>query len=142
VRAVHHLDLWVAEPAVAAGEWGWLLGELGWEVDLDGVSWVHDDGTYVFLERSADQVDAPYDRMRPGMNPRIEEVVQRPSRNHVALTCDSRELLDRVRSESAAHGWHELFADRYPHAGGEQHTALYLENSEGFEVEVVLARQP
>jgi hypothetical protein len=125
MRAVHHLDLWVVDPAVAAGEWGWLLGELGWEVDIEGVSWVHDDGTYVFLERSADQVDAPYDRMRPGLN-------------HLALTCSTRELLDRIRSESTAHGWHELFADRYPHAGGDQHTALYLENSEGFEVEVVL----
>jgi hypothetical protein len=30
-----------------------------------------------------------------------------------------------------------MYADRYPHAGGDQHTALYLENSEGFEVEVV-----
>jgi hypothetical protein len=34
-----------------------------------------------------------------------------------------------------------MFADRYPHAGGEQHTALYLENSEGFEVEVVVEPQ-
>ena len=47
-------------------------------------------------------------------------------------------LLDRIRAESSAHGWHELFADRYPHAGGDDHTALYLENSEGFEVELVV----
>jgi hypothetical protein len=31
-----------------------------------------------------------------------------------------------------------MFADRYPHAGGEQHTAHHLENSEGFEIEVVV----
>jgi hypothetical protein len=121
---VHHLDLWVADAVVAVGEWGWLLGELGWEVDIDGASWVHEDGTYLFLERSPDLVDAPYDRMRPGMN-------------HLALSCPDRATLDRMRSESSAHGWHELFADRYPHAGGEQHTALYLENDEGFEVELV-----
>ena len=42
-----------------------------------------------------------------------------------------------MRAESSAHGWHELYADRYPHAGGDQHTALFLENSEGFEVEIV-----
>jgi hypothetical protein len=31
-----------------------------------------------------------------------------------------------------------MFADRYPHAGGAGHVALYLENSEGFEVEIVV----
>lgn len=35
------------------------------------------------------------------------------------------------------HGWQELFADKYPHAGGPTHTALFLENTEGFEVELV-----
>lgn len=122
-RAIHHWDLWVADPAVAADEWGWLFGELGWAAD--GASWMADDGTYVFLERSPDQVDAPHDRMRPGVN-------------HLAFTVEDRPLLDRIRAESSAHGWHELFADRYPHAGGDEHTALYLENSEGFEVELVV----
>ena len=125
-RAVHHLDLWVGDPAVAASEWGWLLGELEWDVSDDGRSWTHEDGTHVFLERSSDQVEEPYDRMRPGVN-------------HLALTVGDRATLDRIRAESSAHGWRELFADRYPHAGGERHTALYLESSEGFEVEIVLA---
>lgn len=124
-RALHHIDLWVGDPGVACAEWGWLLGEVGWEADGDR-SWVHPDGTYLFMERSADQIDEAYDRHRPGIN-------------HLALTCESRELLDRIRAESSAHGWHELFAARYPHAGGEQHTALYLENSEEFEIEVVLS---
>lgn len=124
-RAVHHLDLWVVDQAAAADEWGWLLGELDWEVDLPHQSWQHPDGTYLFLECSPDQADEPHDRMRPGLN-------------HLALTVEERTTLDRIRAESSAHGWHELFADRYPHAGGEEHTALYLENSEGFEVEVVL----
>ncbi|MGZ4448850.1 MAG: VOC family protein [Nocardioides sp.] len=124
MRALHHLDLWVGDVASATGEWGWLLGELEWEQDGER-SWRHADGTYVFLETSADQVDAPYDRLRPGVN-------------HLALTVEDRPLLDRLRAESSAHGWHELFADRYPHAGGELHTALYLESSEGFEVELVL----
>ncbi|GHJ61110.1 glyoxalase [Nocardioides sp. OK12] len=124
-RALHHLDLWVGDLERAVDEWGWLLGELGWEVDLPGSSWCHPDGTYLFLEHSPDQRDAAYDRMRPGVN-------------HLALCVDSRTLLDRMRAESTAHGWHEMYADRYPHAGGEQHTALYVESSEGFEVEVVL----
>lgn len=127
-RALHHLDLWVDDPAVAGAEWEWLLGEVGWEADQvagTGRSWRHPDGTYFFLERSPDQLTGSHDRHRPGVN-------------HLAVTAETRDLLDRIRAESSGHGWHELFADRYPHAGGEQHTALYLENSEGFEVEVVL----
>ena len=124
-RAVHHLDLWVSDLSVSLDEWGWLLGEIGWEIDIEGASWVHPDGTYLFMERSVDQVDEPYDRMRPGLN-------------HLALTVEDRPLLDRLRAESTAHGWHEMFADRYPHAGGEDHTALYVQNSEGFEVELVV----
>lgn len=127
-RSIHHIDIWVRDPGVAIDEWTWLLGELGWEGDGGGresASWAHPDGTYLFVERSADQADEPHDRLRPGVN-------------HLAFACDERSLLDRIRAESSAHGWHELFADRYPHAGGEQHTALYLQSSEGFEVEVVL----
>ena len=116
-HAVHHLDLWVTDPVEAAGEWGWLLGELGWEdaSGTTGCSWAHPDGTYVFMQRSPDQLNG----------------------QHLALVTDERGLLDRMRAESSAHGWHELYADRYPHAGGDQHTALFLENSEGFEVEIV-----
>lgn len=128
-RGLHHLDLWVSDPLSAVGEWGWLFGELGWEAlaasGSTGSSWAHADGTYVFLERSPDQVDVPHDRLRPGIN-------------HLAFTVTDRTLLDRIRSESTEHGWHELFAERYPHAGGDTHTTLYLENSEGFEVELVV----
>jgi hypothetical protein len=125
-HAVHHLDLWVTDPVEAAGEWGWLLGELGWEdaSGTTGCSWAHLDGTFLFIQRSPDQLDEHHDRLRPGLN-------------HLALLADERALLDRMRAESSGHGWHELFADRYPHAGGDQHTALFLENSEGFEVEIV-----
>jgi len=125
MRAIHHWDLWVSDPAVASEEWGWLLGELDWAAGDSGDVWEHPDGTYLFLERSPDQRDEPHDRLRPGVN-------------HLALTVEDRATLDRIRAESSGHGWRELFADRYPHAGGEQHTALYLENSEGFEVEVVV----
>lgn len=131
-RAVHHLDLWVADPSVATAEWAWLLGELGWDADMEwdsGRSWSHPDGTYLFLERSPDQAEAAHDRLRPGLN-------------HLALVGGSRERLDRIRAESSAHGWHEMYADRYPHAGGERHTALYLENTEGFEVEIVCPDDP
>jgi hypothetical protein len=127
-RALHHLELWVSDPGCAGEEWAWLLGEIGWEDDGawgTGRSWSHPDGTYLFLESSDDVAGEPHDRMRPGVN-------------HLAFVVEDRVLLDRIRGASTEHGWHELFAARYPHAGGEQHTALYLESSEGFEVELVV----
>lgn len=43
----------------------------------------------------------------------------------------------RPSAAAREHGWNELFAESYPHAGGPQHVALFLENHEGFEVEIV-----
>ena len=123
-RALHHLDLWVDDVATAEGEWGWLLACCDWQREEGALSWVHPDGTYLFMEHSSDQ-HGEHDRLRPGVN-------------HLALIVGTRRELDRVRAESTEHGWHEMYADRYPHAGGEQHMALYLESSEGFEVEVVV----
>lgn len=126
-RAIHHFDLWVQDPATATPEWSWLLVACGWEVDFveaTGGSWKHPDGTYAFLERSPDLVDGPHERLRPGIN-------------HLAFTVADEAALDAVRAGAAGHGWSELFGEKYPHAGGADHTALYLENSEGFEVEIV-----
>lgn len=124
MRAIHHWDLWVDDFETASGEWGWLFGELGWEAGEKGHLWEAPDGTYVFMEHSKDQ-HGTQDRLRPGVN-------------HIAFMIDDRDQLDRIRAASTEHGWHEMYADRYPHAGGDEHTALYLESSEGFEVEIVL----
>ncbi|MER5673351.1 hypothetical protein [Pseudonocardia alni] len=61
----------------------------------------------------------------------------RPGLNHLALAVSGRARLDALRADCAAHGWSELFAGTYPHAGGPDHTALFVENAEGFEVELV-----
>ncbi|MFD6792395.1 MULTISPECIES: hypothetical protein [Prauserella salsuginis group] len=57
--------------------------------------------------------------------------------NHVAFWAGGRGDVDRLAAEGAAHGWRLLFADRHPYAGGPDHYAAFLENSEGFEVELV-----
>ena len=67
----------------------------------------------------------PHDRTRAGLN-------------HLALRATGRILLDAIQRDCSNHGWTELFADKYPHAGGPKHTALFLENSEGFELEIVV----
>lgn len=124
--ALHHVELWTTDLAEAEEGWRWLLTTLGWS-DGDtwtaGRTWTHPDGTYLVLEQSPDVI-GPHDRLRAGLN-------------HLAVNCPSVDVLDLIRTQASAHGWHELFPDRYPHAGGPSHTALFLENVQGFEVEIV-----
>jgi len=40
-------------------------------------------------------------------------------------------------ADALGHGWRLMFADRHPYAGGDQHYAAYLENRDGYEVELV-----
>jgi catechol 2,3-dioxygenase-like lactoylglutathione lyase family enzyme len=57
--------------------------------------------------------------------------------NHVAFWAGARSDVDRIVEEAADHGWRLLFEDRHPHAGGAEHYAAYLEDADGFEVELV-----
>ncbi len=132
VNPVHHLELWTADLATVLPSWDWLLAEIGWAVHHDpdwpqGRTWHHESGVYLVLEQSPD-VSGPHDRLRAGLN-------------HLALRTTDREHLDRVRGRCVEHGWSEMFAERYPYAGGPDHVALFIENSEGFEVELV-AQEP
>jgi catechol 2,3-dioxygenase-like lactoylglutathione lyase family enzyme len=123
---LHHLELWVADLGEAEASWGWLLGRLGYELSdrwTNGQSWQRDQ-TYVVLDAGPDRVDAPHDRLRPGLN-------------HVAFFAGSPSDVDDMVEEAPAHGWTLLFADRHPHAGGPAQYAAYLENTAGFEVELV-----
>lgn len=126
---LHHLELWTSDLALAEPSWHWLLTTLGWQAERVegwelGRIWRHADGSYIVLEQSDEVQGCDVRRCRPGMN-------------HLALTIADRADLDSLRAEAGRHGWTELFAERYPHAGGDDHVAWYGENAEGFEVEVV-----
>ena len=123
---LHHLEIWVADLAVARRSWDWLLGELGWHVDSEwpvGVSHRRGD-VYVVLESGPDVDGDLHQRRRPGLN-------------HLAFHAGGRSDVDRLVAAAPAHGWSLLFADRHPYAGGAQHYAAYLESVDGFEVELV-----
>src|SRR6202035_4879171 len=61
----------------------------------------------------------------------------RPGLNHLAFHVESRAMTDELSVDAGQHGWRMLFADQYPYAGGTGHYAAYLENIDGFEVELV-----
>jgi catechol 2,3-dioxygenase-like lactoylglutathione lyase family enzyme len=127
---LHHVELWVPDLDRAVAEWGWLLEALGHAVHQDwpaGRSW-RLGPTYLVVERSPDLDGVAHERRRPGLN-------------HLAFHAGDRAAVDALSADAATHGWRALFAERYPWAGGPEHYAAYLENSDGFEVELV-ARTP
>lgn len=125
---LHHVEIWVPDLGRAALSFGWLLGALGYATFQDwddGRSWRLGD-TYLVLERSRALTADRHDRCRPGLN-------------HLAFHVADRDAVDALAAEAPAHGWRLMFPDRHPYAGGDQHYAAYLEDDDGFEVELVAA---
>lgn len=121
----HHVEVWVADDA-EFDAWRWLLGELEFSLTQEwseGMSWAA-AGAYLTLTTSPNLSAAEHDRRRPGMN-------------HLAFRGGSREAVDALMASAPAHGWQKLYQDRYPHAGGPDHYAGWLENATGFKAEIV-----
>jgi catechol 2,3-dioxygenase-like lactoylglutathione lyase family enzyme len=128
---LHHVELWVPDLPRAAASWGWLLERLGYTPFQDwpaGRSWRLGD-TYLVIEQSPGLAAEAHDRHLPGLN-------------HLAFHVESVELVETLAEEATEHGWTLLFGDRHPHAGGPDHYAAYLENVDGFEVELVAGQGP
>jgi hypothetical protein len=124
VSAVHHIELWVPDIITAREEWRWLLGSIGWTFRNTSPTAfeLRRDGVYLFVEQSPALSGDVHDRLAPGVN-------------HLAFNAGPRERLDAIVGAAPAHGWTLLFD--YPHAGGPDHYAAYLEDSRGYEVELV-----
>jgi catechol 2,3-dioxygenase-like lactoylglutathione lyase family enzyme len=123
---LHHVELWVPDLVRACEQWGWLLSELGYVQFQDwehGRSWLL-GGTYLVIEQSPALSASDHDRLRPGVN-------------HLAFHAGSRASVDALAAAGPAHGWTLLFPQAHPHAGGQDHYAAYLTNTDGFEVELV-----
>ncbi|GAA1893846.1 VOC family protein [Asanoa iriomotensis] len=123
---LHHVELWVPDLNRAVTSWGWLLTALGYEQFQDwpaGRSW-RLGPTYVVVEQSPALSADTHDRLRPGLN-------------HLAFHVASRAEVDALVDEAPKHGWTLLFPDRHPHAGGPDTYAAYMEDTDGFEAELV-----
>lgn len=126
--ALHHVELWVPDIGRATASFGPLLEALGYRPFQHwdrGRSW-RLGATYLVFEESSALSAGTHDRLRPGLN-------------HLAFHVTTRAELDGLVDRAVRSGWRLLFPDRHPHAGGEQTCAAYLENADGFEVELVAA---
>jgi catechol 2,3-dioxygenase-like lactoylglutathione lyase family enzyme len=125
---LHHVELWVPDLNRAVDSLGWLLERLGYVLHQEwpaGRSW-RLGPTYLVVEQSLAQTGSRHDRCAPGLN-------------HLAFHVRDDPEVERLVAEGKEHGWALLFADRHPFAGGDTHYAAYLENQDGFEVELVAA---
>jgi len=126
VGLLHHVELWVSDLTVAHPRWQWLLSSLGYEQFQlwdNGVSYQLGP-TYIVLEQSPALIGGRHDRRRAGLN-------------HLAFHAGTRSALDRLVDRSEQHGWRLMYVDQHPFAGGADNYAAYLEDDEGYEVELV-----
>ncbi|WP_225802723.1 VOC family protein [Streptomyces sp. NK15101] len=123
---LHHVEIWVPDLERAVVSFGWLLEALGYTLFQswnNGRSW-RLAATYLVIEQSPALTADRHDRCRPGLN-------------HLAFHVEDHHTVETLASEAPRHGWSLMFPDRHPHAGGAQTYAAYLENTDGFEVELV-----
>lgn len=124
--ALHHVELWVPDLERGVASLGWLLEAMGYEALQrweTGRSWKL-GVTYLVIEQSPAMTGEQCDRQAPGLN-------------HLAFHVENDIEVERLVAEGAEHGWALMFGDRHPFAGGAAHYAAYLENQDGFEVELV-----
>ncbi|MDP9416503.1 MAG: VOC family protein [Actinomycetota bacterium] len=126
---LHHVEIWVPDLAGAVARWGWLFDRLGraayqqWNA---GRSWREPDSrVYVVLEQS------------PALGHRRRHERTHPGLNHLAFRAGPRSRVDALAREAPHRGWSLMFPDRHPYAGGSGHYAAYLEDADGYEVELV-----
>lgn len=128
IGALHHLEFYVADLARSAEFWGSLLAHFGYEPFQEwdeGVSF-RTSGVYLVF------VLAP---------PGARELDRRSAGlNHLAFGLDTPARVDALRAELAASGVRLLYDDRYPHAGGDDHYAVFFEDPDGLKVEVVASQ--
>jgi catechol 2,3-dioxygenase-like lactoylglutathione lyase family enzyme len=128
---LHHVEIWVPDLNRAISQWGWLLEELGytlfqnWE---DGRSW-RLGHTYIVFEQSHALTCDRHDRCAPGLN-------------HLAFHVQDNHAVDTLVEQASRNGWTLMFPEEHPHAGGKQQYAAYMENIDGFEVELVAISVP
>lgn len=123
--SIHHLEFYVRDLATSARFWGWLLARFGYQPFQewdDGISF-RTPATYLVFVAAPDAT-RDHDRRQAGLN-------------HIAFALPSTDDVDALRVDLADRGERLLYDGRYPHAGGDDHYAVFFEDPDGVKVEVV-----
>ncbi|NUQ73798.1 MAG: VOC family protein [Polyangiaceae bacterium] len=126
VGALHHVEINVSDLKRSCEFWGWLLGELGYEPFQrwdEGASWKLGATYLVFVQTVDRYKDHGYHRRATGLN-------------HIAFHARSKEHVDAITAELNRRGYTVLYRDQHPHAGGEDHYAVFFEDPDRIKVEL------
>ncbi|MCU1528781.1 MAG: glyoxalase [Frondihabitans sp.] len=122
--SLHHVELQVQDLASSTASFDWLFTELGYTAYQKwggGQSWILGT-TYIVIAQAPR--DGAHDRRAAGLS-------------HLAFHAGTAKRVDELWASAADHGWTQLYAERHPWAGGEDHYAAFLENGERFKIELV-----
>lgn len=124
---LHHVERYVSDFDATVAFWDWFLGELGYDEHQrwdGGRSWKLGP-TYLVL------VDAPEEHRGESFHRR------QPGLNHLAFHAESRQHVDELTRKLRERDATILYEDDHPHAGGQDHYAVYFEDPERLKVELV-----
>ena len=128
---LHHVEIYVSNLENSRVFYDFLLTKLGYllyqEWD-EGFSFQKGDQYLVFVQTPHAFLEAGYHRCRTGLN-------------HLAFHAGPPDEIDQWRKECLTRRIPLLYDDCYPHAGGPDHYALYLEDPDGIKIELVEERK-
>lgn len=127
---LHHLEIRVRDLDAARASLGWLFERLGFVPNLtwdDGVAYAG-AGTHLVLQAEPEAAPEGHDRKRQ----RVQ---------HLAFRAGTRAEVDLLARRAQSHGWSLSTPAAHPFAGGRDHYAAHLQNTEGFEAELVADQQ-
>ncbi len=123
---LHHVEINVSDLKRSREFWEWLLTALGYEIYQEweqGFSFKQGLTYLVFVQTEERFLEAPYHRKATGLN-------------HLAFHAESRSLVDRMADAIRHKGIPLLYEDKYPHAGGPEHYAVFFEDPDRIKVEL------
>ncbi len=124
--SLHHVEIYVRDLQRSREFWAWLLERLGYTLFQqwsEGCSYILGETYIVLVQAESRFLDIPYHRCRPGLN-------------HLAFHADSREFVDEITAELRQRKATILYADKHPHAGGEDSYAVFFEDPDRMKVEI------
>ncbi|UTC62219.1 VOC family protein [Treponema sp. OMZ 787] len=124
---MHHIEIYVGNLKESRRFYTWLLERLGYVLFQDwneGFSYKKDGFYLVFVQTRAKYIKNKYNRCNIGLN-------------HIAFNCSSKQEVDAIRDELIKMRVTLLYDEKYPHAGGKEHYAVYFEDPDRIKLEVV-----
>ncbi|MGT2949988.1 hypothetical protein BU202_01520 [Streptococcus cuniculi] len=124
---LHHIEINVSNLANSRLFYDKLFAELGYELYQEweeGFCYRYRATYLVFVQTEEDYSEPSYHRKQTGLN-------------HLAFCLPSKAQVDALRERLRSDGVTLLYDDRYPHAGGPDHYAVFFEDPDRVKLEVV-----